>query len=367
MTRTSATADGAGARARDDGSVGEQATRWLLKQSEGPLSAADARAFAAWLAADPEHERQFRARQAAWGDIPHMRGLADIDALMAPTLYERVNGALYDLVAAAHRLIPPPMRWAALGGAVASIAVALVVVTVVTYEPTPVTGPTAGPAYATRIAEIRDIVLEDGSTVTLGAASSLDVAFTVHERRVVLAHGEAFFDVHSSDPGRPFVVVANDTVVRVLGTKFDVHLGADAVRVAVLEGQVEVMRPDEPTGGLADEDVTHVLTAGQKVVAARTGKVRPVRTIDTADVAAWRDGLLVYVDTPLKDIIGDLNRYHAGEIELADRALGELPYTAAFQADQVDSVVSMIAASLELDVATTPGGRTVLTPRPDAG
>ena len=363
MTRTSATADSAGVQARDGGSVGEQATRWLLKQSQGPLDAADARAFAAWLAADPEHERQFRARQAAWGDIPHMRGLADIDALMAPSLYERVNGALYELGAAVRRLASPPVRWAALGGAVASIALALVVVT---YEPAPVTGPAADPAHTTGIAEIRDIVLDDGSTVTLGAASSLGVAFAAHERRVVLARGEAFFDV-ASDPGRPFVVVANDTVVRVLGTKFDVHLGVDAVRVAVLEGQVEVMRPDAPTGGLADEDITHVLTAGQKVVAARTGKVRPVQAIDTADVAAWRDGLLVYVDTPLKDIIGDLNRYHAGHIELADRALGELAYTAAFQADQVDSVVSMIAASLALDVTTTPAGHTVLTRRPDAG
>lgn len=52
---------------------------------------------------------------AIWGDIPHMRGLADIDALMAPTLYERVNGALYDLGAAVRRLASPPVRWAALG------------------------------------------------------------------------------------------------------------------------------------------------------------------------------------------------------------------------------------------------------------
>jgi len=46
-----------------------------------------------------------------------------------------------------------------------------------------------------RIAEVREIHLSDGSDVTLGARSSLEVAFRIHERRIALTSGVAFFSV----------------------------------------------------------------------------------------------------------------------------------------------------------------------------
>jgi len=72
--------------------------------------------------------------------------------------------------------------------------------------------------------------------------------------------GEAFFSV-AHDTSRPFFVTVGDVQVRVVGTKFDVKRGVDAVHIGVAEGVVEVRRPD----GAAKEQEPQRLTAGQEV------------------------------------------------------------------------------------------------------
>ena len=94
------------------------------------------------------------------------------------------------------------------------------------------------------IAEVREIHLSDGSEVTLGARSSLEVAFRLHERRVALTSGLAFFSV-SKNPSRPFIVLVGDKEVRVVGTKFEVRRDPAGMRVSVVEGTVEVMQVPE--------------------------------------------------------------------------------------------------------------------------
>jgi len=87
-----------------------------------------------------------------------------------------------------------------------------------------------------------EIVLPDGTHVTLNAASSLayPVVFAGNERVVELT-GEAYFEV-SKDKTRPFKVKSNSQTVTVLGTHFNINAYADeaAVKTTLLEGSVEV-------------------------------------------------------------------------------------------------------------------------------
>ncbi len=93
--------------------------------------------------------------------------------------------------------------------------------------------------YSTAMGEMKTINLDDGSEITLGAKSRMRAWASEDERRIVLESGQAFFDV-AKDSARPFLVDANNTRVRVVGTQFDVHLGVERTRVAVLEGIVDV-------------------------------------------------------------------------------------------------------------------------------
>ncbi|ODS82506.1 MAG: hypothetical protein ABS46_08750 [Cytophagaceae bacterium SCN 52-12] len=86
------------------------------------------------------------------------------------------------------------------------------------------------------------ITLEDGSSVSLEKDSRLSYSGSLRAgERTVYLDGEAFFDVER-DPKRPFVIFANKTVVKVLGTSFRVkaHDHSEKVVVAVKSGKVSV-------------------------------------------------------------------------------------------------------------------------------
>ncbi len=337
-----------------------EAAEWHARMNVGILSASESRAFNQWLCADPDHERIFRAGQSAMRNVSLMHGEADLADLMRPTPYQRLADSLYEMQLWIRRRFARGWIYPFAGTLAASAALVLVLAT---WRPQP--GPEGqiimraeAPLYETGTAEIRDITLPDGSIVTLGAASSLDVSFSAHERRVTLAEGEAFFEVEK-DPSRPFIVAAGKTLVRVLGTKFDVNLGSEQIDVSVLEGRVEIIRP-EAGDVIRESDIKHVLTAGQKVAAPDSGRVEPVVSIEADSVAAWRRGELVWSEEPVRDIIADLNRYSDSPIVLADPALGDLEYTLVVQADDVPAGVRLLAASLGLQVHEETDGGLVL-------
>ena len=86
------------------------------------------------------------------------------------------------------------------------------------------------------------IQLVDGSTVTLEPFSVLKypTQFVKSQREVVLK-GEAFFEI-ARDTTKPFVVYANETITKVLGTSFTIKAfeGEKAVEVSVKTGKVAV-------------------------------------------------------------------------------------------------------------------------------
>ena len=86
------------------------------------------------------------------------------------------------------------------------------------------------------------IELVDGSTVTLEPFSTLKypTQFLKKQREVVLK-GEAFFSI-ARDTTKPFVVYANETITKVLGTSFTIKAfeGEKEVEVAVKTGKVAV-------------------------------------------------------------------------------------------------------------------------------
>lgn len=88
----------------------------------------------------------------------------------------------------------------------------------------------------------KTITLNDGSKVILEPFSTLKypTCFVKNQREVVLK-GEAFFDI-KRDTTKPFVVYANETITKVLGTSFTIKAfeGEKEVEVAVKTGKVAV-------------------------------------------------------------------------------------------------------------------------------
>lgn len=343
-----------------------EAADWIVRLNARDASQADRVEHQAWLEADLRNEYAYRVQQQYWEQLPAMRKHDRYDELIAEPFYERWALAVSGIADRCIESLRRPRTLVALGS---FALVALVAVTLLVDQTAPVPEPQA---LATNVAEIRELTLADGSTVTLGAQSQIRVAFTETERNVTLTAGEAFFDVES-DPARAFLVEAGDSIARVVGTQFDVRLGAETVSIAVAEGQVDVSRivqaPDESAAPVMRPAAS--LMAGQKIVlqagleaAVETSATQPdaqVREIDTADIALWREGRLNYVETRLADVVADINRYYEGEIILGDDRVGELEFTASLRAEEVETLLNAIIANMPVEAVRRANGRVILT------
>ncbi len=148
------------------------------------------------------------------------------------------------------------------------------------------------------------VVLSDGTKVYLNAGSRLNYPtyFSENVRRVFL-EGEAYFEV-ARDTSCPFLVETAVQTIQVLGTSFNVCAYPDEqVNYAVLvSGSVAIK--DKQTG-------THrVLKPGQQLsLEVATGKT-VVQEVDVEQKTAWKNGLFVFDDLSLEQIMDKLARWY---------------------------------------------------------
>lgn len=148
------------------------------------------------------------------------------------------------------------------------------------------------------------LLLPDGSKVWLNAASSISfpTAFTGHERKVVLT-GEAFFEV-VKDAARPFQVWVGQAYVEATGTRFDVNAYGDEalLRISLVEGTVRLVQ-----GALS-----RLLRPGEEA-RLQAGNIH-LQTANLAQATGWREGRLVFRNTPLSTIARELSRWYDEDI-----------------------------------------------------
>jgi len=331
----------------------EEALRWFGVLKDPKASDDDRRAFSHWLKEKPEHEAAWRQAQRVWmrvGKIGPAFANTPPATVVIPTPppivvkrppHLRADPALRPV--ALRR--PPPRRRGLLIGAVAAVCVAAPTGALLWH-------PGLLADHATAVGERGSVTLADGSGIELAGASSISVDFAGSLRRVVLREGEAFFRV-ATDADRPFVVEAEGVRIRALGTAFDVKLGNGNVSIAVSEETVEVTVEGHPPV---------VVGSGQQVRAG-SGFVGDVREADLAMVEAWRQGRLAFRETPLGDVIADLQRYRVGRIVLTEARLGDIPVSAAFEASQADAAIDALASTLPIRARRFTSLLVVLSPR----
>jgi transmembrane sensor len=155
------------------------------------------------------------------------------------------------------------------------------------------------------------LMLPDGTKVWLNAVSSLryPVFFTGSERKVELS-GEGYFEV-TKNVTRPFVVSANGTTIQVLGTHFNVNAYSDeaTIKVTLSEGSVRVV---PPTTSVKNADVR--LIPGQQAQVDPSGRITS-GTADLETALAWKDGLFVFKQAPIEEVLHQVSRWYDADID----------------------------------------------------
>lgn len=232
-------------------------------------------------------------------------------------------------------------------GAVAASIVAMVGIGGVAFGPSMV-GKSASNSeqarFDTPVGGRRVVPLTDGSKIQMNTQTILRTAVNERRREVWLDSGEAFFEVAHRE-GEPFVVHAGRQSITVLGTKFSVRRDKDRVTVNVLEGRVRV---NDGEGQMAH---AAIITAGDTSISRGASTLIAAKSEERVEKAlAWRDGMLIFDQTPLRDVVAEFNRYNRTHLVVTDTAAGQIPIGGSFQASSLDSFARLLRDAYGLKI-----------------
>lgn len=314
----------------------EEAARWFAALNSPSISAADLTDFHAWRR-QPENDLAYRQVEALWGKS---RTLSSDPSIVA---------ALAEAKARAKAKAPGGARSARWSYAAGGAAVALGLSAVVLFA----SQGGFGQRYSTGVGEQRTIMLSDGTKVRLDTDSQIAIGYSARTREVTLSKGQAFFDVvHLA--GRPFEVRIGDTVVRDLGTRFDVRRNDGHVQVTLIEGSVQVSSPSAAPWRLSP---------GQQITTG-SASIGP-KPVNTAVATSWTNGRLVFNDLPLAEAIEEVNRYSTHRVILAAPSVEAIRVTGTFDTGDIEGFVSAATRLYDLSAQHRADGSIVLS-APDA-
>jgi transmembrane sensor len=332
-------------------SPNDAAAFWDARLRSPLCSDADRRAFEAWREADPANPAAFerlqiglRALHEAVVSDPELRAMRDEAAAQHPARrHLRIAAGLAAVVLAGGSAA---VWWSGQG---------------LTGAPAPQLTASAPSIYQTGVGERTTVLLSDGSKVTLNTRTRLEVSYATGRRDVTLASGQALFEV-AKDTARPFVVTAGSRRVTALGTAFDVRLDAKRVQVTLIEGRVSVTPVRTPVWN-AVMPSERELEPGQKLVAANDSYASDLIKADISTETSWRQGRVVFEDTPLVAAVAEMNRYSQSPILIGDRSLDDIRVNGMFLTAQPMSFVGAVTTYFPIDARSGADGATVLTPR----
>lgn len=191
------------------------------------------------------------------------------------------------------------------------------------------------------------ITFTDGTQVILNSSSSLRFPkeFNGPAREVYL-EGEAFFDV-AHDESHPFIVYAQEAKIQVLGTEFNIRGWAEDSKVEVLVSDGKVLL--ETTAEHLQDSKGVILTRGMRSHLRSGHRPSIPEEVEFDKILLWTIGGLHFDNIPLNRVLSDLERRFNINIYLSNDGVREIPFTGTFQYAEVDEVLSVIAASMELE------------------
>ncbi|HET6431551.1 FecR family protein [Dyella sp.] len=317
------------------------AEAWLARLHSPARSSVDEDAFERWRGADPEHA-------AAYAEVEYLHRNAGLLAA-DPLLRAAARAARRDL---ARRPQARPQRgWRLAAGLAAALLVAVGVGWMVR------DGAPVERTYATQVGLPQAITLADGTRVQLDAQSSLVTRFGPRQREVILRNGRAQFAV-AADPERPFLVRVDGSLIRDVGTTFQVDRSAQGTTVGLLEGRVAVSH----AGSAGAPAWSSELAPAQQLHIDTDGRPAAVTALDLVQAQAWPRGQLDFSERRLDHLLESMNRYSTTQLRLGDPSLAALKVSGSFHAGDQQALAKALAQGWRLRVQRTGPDELTLLP-----
>lgn len=190
--------------------------------------------------------------------------------------------------------------------------------------------------------------LPDGSTAYLNRQSSITYEYNPAQKtRTVKLRGEGFFEVKHEEE-KPFVIEADELLIRDIGTAFNVkaYPEMDTVEVYVESGIVQLF---------TKSDAGIQLTAGETGLYSRKGRTFSKAPAVDTNVLSYKTKMLSFNATELQSAIATINNIYASKIRLGNEQVGKCRLTVNFIDEDLNHLVDIIAETLSLTVERKDG------------
>lgn len=196
------------------------------------------------------------------------------------------------------------------------------------------------------------VILDDSSTVHLapGSCISYQTHFE-HDKRVVTLTGTGFFSV-TKNKKRPFYVLCEGTVTRVLGTSFWVNTDkkTKSIEIGVKTGLVSVIVNKDAKNAEVNAGPKEVfLTPNQRVVffeekkkVEKTLVIEPL-LLETPEVARMK---FVYEEMPLSKVMEELGQSYGVQIMMSSEKLKLCTFTGDLTGMTFDEKFDLVCESV---------------------
>jgi len=199
--------------------------------------------------------------------------------------------------------------------------------------------------YRTAPGEQHSIQIARNVSVDMNTRTSLSRRDVPGRAGIELVTGE--IAVASAAEG--FTAYAGQGQVFASKANFDLRKDGNIAAVTCITGSIEVAH--------LGRRIT--LQPSQQVTYTNTMLNAPVR-IEPELVTAWQRGVLIFHDTPLRDVVSEVNRYRTGRIVIVSQALASYRLNGEFRIANIQSVVAQIQSVTNAAITNVPGGIVLL-------
>jgi transmembrane sensor len=195
------------------------------------------------------------------------------------------------------------------------------------------------------------VQLSDGTVVHLNYGSNLKYpqVFSDKTREVILS-GEGYFDV-ACNPEKPFIVRTGEIKIKALGTSFNVLAYPDKniIETTLVKGKVVLEKDQENK----EVKIIGVMEPGQHLKYNTNAETKSCNKGNVEKYIGWKDGKLIFEDTPLPQVAERLSRMFNVNIEVTNEVKNYI-YTVTFIDEPLFQILDLMTIATPVVYKTSP-------------
>jgi len=183
-----------------------------------------------------------------------------------------------------------------------------------------------------------ELILTDSTKVCINSGTEFQFSntFAVKGNRVVMLHGEAYFEV--SKNSSPFIVKTQYGNISTLGTKFNISAYDNGEFAATLiEGKIKYKI----------NRIEKIVEPGQQVIVDNNKRIS-IRNVNVESYLQWKDGIISFTNEELGNVVKKLERNYDVSIRL-DSDLALIKFTGELKEESIEDVLSLVNRTIPID------------------